>query len=304
MGKLMLLLLTLYLCSASSFGQEENSTPPLEKTAETRIELEGSDHLIIPEVGLIRPDSQWSYPLGSYPIIAQGRNISGLVLGAEELSGTKVGLYLSGFSIQDFLSPKIALNKSISSSPQAAVSLNASGCANFSLEGVESGLFSLFALDRENQTVLSALPLLVTAGNLEMEIPEQVTAGDVIYLQARAGPGNDSRIYGAIMLSLQDFSNSSLITSTDGQNVTTAISLGQKSQEILGVPGISRDFLMNLFLLLPANSAVGMVESNQSETTFNLITDREWDKGSYVLTAAVYSQGRIEGIKQGIVEVK
>jgi hypothetical protein len=106
------------------------------------------------------------------------------------------------------------------------------------------------------------------------------------------------------MVSLKDYRNASLKTTSDGQNITTNITFGQNSVQIQGVPGFSRDFLLSLFSLLPGNSAVAMVESNQSEATFNLISDREWETGSYILTAAVYSQGRVSGIKQEVVEVR
>jgi methanogen extracellular protein (TIGR04279 family) len=61
---------------------------------------------------------------------------------------------------------------------------------------------------------------------------------------------------------------------------------------------------MKVLYLLPMNSAVGMQESNESGTEILLITDREWEKGSYILTCGVYSPGiGLLGLKQMSVEV-
>jgi methanogen extracellular protein (TIGR04279 family) len=304
MGKQTLLLLMIYLCSAASFGLEDSSEIKAAGAEGVSIKLESADNLIIPEVGLIRPDGRWSYHFGSYPIITEGRNISGTFLATEQMSGTEVRLQLAGFSIHNFLSPQMALNKSISSNPEEAIRLNLTGAGDFTLRGLPGGLFSLFALDCGNQTLLSALLLLVVTDDLALEMPDNVTAGNVIDLKARIKPGNESRVYGAIMISLKNYRNASLITSTDGQSINSTISLGERSENFQGVPSISRDFLMTLFSLLPANSAIGMVESNQSEVSLNLITDQEWERGDYILTAAAYSHGRITSIGQRIVEVE
>ncbi len=113
-------------------------------------------------------------------------------------------------------------------------------------------------------------------------------------------------IYGAIMISSQDYATAKLNLTTNGteESLLTTISLDNNSMQVQGMPRISTDLLMNLTAILPQNCAVAMQPSKEPEVELYLLTDQAWAKGEYILTSAVYSSGEgLMGLRQDRVEV-
>jgi methanogen extracellular protein (TIGR04279 family) len=62
--------------------------------------------------------------------------------------------------------------------------------------------------------------------------------------------------------------------------------------------------LTRIFEILPENSAAALQESSRPEAQLYMLTDREWKRGKYLLTCAMYSSGRgIVALNQSEVEV-
>ena len=119
---------------------------------------------------------------------------------------------------------------------------------------------------------------------------------------------NESRVFAAIMISRRDYENASLHIASNGSegSLNSTLSLKDKSMQMQGLPAISSDLLMKVLYILPMDSAVGMQEAkaDESGTEILLITDREWEKGSYILTCGVYSPRiGLLGLKQIAVEI-
>jgi methanogen extracellular protein (TIGR04279 family) len=188
---------------------------------------------------------------------------------------------------------RITINESAS-----RLELNHSGDASFLLNKTSSGMYTVFVLDENNSTVLSALPLLVTAAEMSLDAPAKIAAGDVLTLKANLSEeGNFSKIFAAVMISRNDFENASLsLNGTElnkGSNgLNTTLSLGNKSMIVQGIPKISSELLMQIITLLPIDSAVGMQETKGEGAEIILITDSAWEKGDYVLVGGVYSPGK------------
>jgi methanogen extracellular protein (TIGR04279 family) len=169
-------------------------------------------------------------------------------------------------------------------------------------------------VDENNSVILSALPLLISKAELTPQMPDNIKAGDFMQLRVNISAlnnesisqsNNNSRIFAAIMISRKDYENASLKLDTNGtmESRKSTLILGDKSMQIQ-LSNISSEQLMPLLYLLPENSAIGIQESKESWADILLITDENWDKGSYILTYAVYSPGKgLLGLNQETVEV-
>ena len=196
----------------------------------------------------------------------------------------------------------------------SSVQLNNSGDAFFALNGLSSGIYTIFIMDENNSVVLSALPLLVSKAELILQMPDNIKAGDFMQLKVNISTANNqsisqsdnsSRIFAAIMISRKDYENASLKLDTNGtkESLKSTLTLGDKSMQIQ-LSNISSEQLMPLLYLLPENSAIGIQESKEPWADILLITDENWAKGSYILTSAVYSSGKgLLGLNQETVEV-
>jgi len=185
--------------------------------------------------------------------------------------------------------------------------LNRSGEASFALNKTYNGMYMISVIDENNSTILSALPLLVTPGEMSLDAPAQIAAGDVLTLKANISKAeNVSKIFAAIMISRTDYENASVNLNSSGteEDLNSTISLGNKSITMRGIPRISSELLMQIITLLPMDSAVGMQETKGEEAEIILITGAEWEKGSYILICGVYSPGKgLLGIREKTIEV-
>lgn len=301
-------LLTLLLLIIASAFHAEAIEPVYAGQPLDGIVLEGTNLIKAPETNFVRPGANWTYPYSYYPIYAEGQPISGTYFGPDRLAGSKVGIYVSSFSVSEFLNS--SFTPANIRSEESYVSLNSTGDAHFTITGISSGTYTLTlcVVDGLNSTVLSALPLIVTAQDASIDSQTKVIAGGALKVTVKMPqqPREFKRYYGAVMVSRKDYEGIRLdIISNAGKSLSSTIALGNRSTQIQGLPSLSTNLLMKMFSMLPQNSAVAMQESTKPEAEFYLITDPEWERGNYILTCVIYSSGKgILGLCQKAVEVK
>jgi len=280
--------------------------------------LEGENLMKIPHLNA-GSEMNWSYPFDYIPVMMENQSIKGIFWGKSEQAGSSIRVSVSRFDIASFLSAfQLVEARNTTDAEGSRARQNLTGDANFSLGGLPRGMYTIFVLDLNSSSVLSATPLLVTGANLTLSPVGNLTAGDFIKLKvnlslpdkrmggASAVPANASKIFAAIMMSEKDYENSSLTLATNGtrEGLNSTLRLRDKSMQIKGLPVLSSDLLMQILFLLPSNSAAGMQESRQSGTEILLITDPEWEKGEYILTLAAYAPGiGLLAVKQETIEV-
>ena len=155
-----------------------------------------------------------------------------------------------------------------------------------------------------NETI-SAMPLLVLELPLLMEVPESVSSGDDIFVKVAIPDGSFAQPVQivAVILSNATFENSSLslVSGDEGMNATMEI---DGSFREISTKNISMAVLMDLLMLMPSNSGIALPDMQEGEASFALITDRDWEGGSYILTCiAVTEDLKLVGIAERELEV-
>jgi methanogen extracellular protein (TIGR04279 family) len=316
MRRLMALLLLLCVSPPGTWADDQVSEAFHSDPIEGRwIAPEGTNLIKIPHLAFSQGNN-WSSSFDSIPVYVENQTIRGAFRGASEAAGSWVEVAITQFDISEFLSVFQATDRRVNMEGDVSRQiLNSTADASFTLDGLPAGMYTAYVFDENSSAMLSATPLLVTMADLTLQMPTNITAGDYAKLKVNMslaeGRGayqsnNQSRVFAAIMISCRDYENTSLhiaSNNTEG-SLNSTLSLKDKSMQMQGLPVISSDLLMKVLYLLPMNSAVGMQESNESGTEILLITDREWEKGSYILTCGVYSPGiGLLGLKQMSVEV-
>jgi methanogen extracellular protein (TIGR04279 family) len=301
--RIILVLLLLFLLASNTSAVDGSSISRAgEKSA---IYFDEQNAIGIPQASLIDRNSNRAFPFHTLAMYEENQTISGAFQGPSTLAGTEVRVTIASFNISKFMS-FLNNNGTRQEGNGSLIRLNASGDASFSLAGLPDGVYIISMTDEHNSTLLSASPLLVTIGELSIDAPRNLPAGDPISMTIKTPGGKEDKIYAAIMISKQDYDSAKLEISTNNtsQGLLTSIFLGNESRQIQGLPAVSSQFLMGMLPILPQNSAIAMQESNESEAKLVLITDNTWQKGSYILTSAVYAPGKgILGLKQTAVEV-
>ena len=304
------LLLCLFLAclSPASWAEENASLAPSEHQAESGwVALQDSSLLNIPNLK-IEEKTVWRYPYESIPVLGENLTIKGIFWGPSSMADSKVAVSISSFNTSAFLAAFQPMDEGARILGEASrLELNRSGDAPFVLNETNSGMYMISVIDENNSTTLSALPLLVTPGEISIDAPAQIAAGDVFTLKANISKAEKvSKIFAAMMISRTDYENASVninINSTE-KDLNSTLSLGNKSTTMRGIPRISSELLMQIITLLPMDSAVGMQETEGEEAEIILITGAEWEKGNYILICGVYSPGRgLLGIKEKMIEV-
>ncbi len=308
--RLQILLISL-LCLCFAVQAQENASVPSDSdlTEGSWIGLEGNNTIQMPSTSFVSPEANWTYPFKFFPIYAENQTISGSFLGPADLAGREARVFISNFSILDLLSAfKIQDRGMTVAGMGEPISLNGTGDARFALDGGPDGLYIISVEDSLNSTVLATTPALVAKGEIAMDFSPEVAAGDMLQLtiETPSERGNESKTYGAIMISSQDYATARLglaVNDTEESLVTT-IALGNSSMQVQGLPSISMDLLMKILYMLPQNSAIAMQESAEQNVDLYLFTDPSWAKGKYILTSAVYSPKKgLIGLRQGTIEV-
>jgi hypothetical protein len=233
--------------------------------------------------------SSWTYAYAQIPFLTQNQSTNGSFISA---SDRPVQICIDEFHACRYLSP-------------ASVEIH-TNClnltnGNFSLPGLSPNIYTLYAIDANSSEELSSQQLLVTREKLSLLYPNNTSAGDPISLRASInGSPNQSLIFAALILSIEDYDNMSLnlTSSQNSAGYNSTLKLGDKEQQLPGLTSLSPRLAMSLMFLLPSNSAVAMQETNQSDVELSLLTDPTWTSGEYIVTAAAYSQ------TQGLLDLK
>lgn len=299
------------LCLCLEAAAEDYATVPHDESVPEGcwIGLEGNNTIQMPSVSFSSPEANWTYPFPFFPVYSKNQTISGSIFCKAALAGYKTRVCISNFSIFNLLSAlAIQENKTAKEVMCSPIQLNGTGDAHFALEGVPGGLYTIMVMDAHNSTVFATTPTLTAEGEIATNVSPKIAAGDVLSLVIETSPQQNgkSMIYGAVMISSQDYATTRLNLTTNGteESLLTTISIGNNSMQIQGIPQISRELLTKILYMLPQNSTITYQESTMPETKLNLFTDPGWAKGEYILTSAVYSSNEgLMGLRQDRVEV-
>jgi len=308
--KIVLLLLLLFPLSVTALS-DSSLDSCREYPANDTICFEGNSPLLMPKM---------SFPEGtdgmknfdSLPVYSLNQSIIGYFLLPTNAKANNISVCIYPINLSSYLSGYqftcgLAGKECAKTSPVSNGSTRSNG-TSFQLSSTSSGLNSLNFIDEDKSSVIMSMPLLITKGQMIMQMQSIVNANEP-FIQVNLNtttPGNQSKFFAAIMISRNDYENASLGIA---KNLTTnsldiTLSLGSKSLQIQGPPKISSELLMNLLPLLPASSAIGLQESTQSGVDLILMSDTPWVKGEYILTCGIYSPGKgLLGINQSVVEV-
>jgi len=277
------------------------------------IVLEDANLIKIPVLN-VNQGMNCSKPFDYLPVYAENQPIRGTFWGPENGADSEVRIAISRFNASDLLSVfQVIESEAMTKEKGSGARLNNTGDVRFSIKGPSDwGMYMVSIFDENSSAVLAMLPLLVTKGELTLQMPANITAGDFARVRVEMSPpdnqsiNNQSSIFAAILISRKDYENARLvldIKDTD-ESLNSTVSLGNKSMKMQGPPRFSMELLLQTLYLLPRNSTAGMQESKDPGADILLITDSEWEKGSYILTCGVYSSEKgLWGLKQEAVEV-
>lgn len=225
-------------------------------------------------------------------VINENQSLRGGLHCSDCLAGSVLKIDVYGFDLNETKVKRVAGTE---------VLLNGTGYSQFFIDAaLPAGLYAL-TICVANSSDLMMVPVIISNGNIDLNAPDRIDAGDLVDLEIDTPFGdNSSKIFGAVMISRDDCYNASLHLSED-MNLT--VSVGNSSATLPGIPS-TPDMVTGLLYLFPPNSAVGMVESTDRSAHIQMITDRDWDPGKYMLICGVYSpeEGAM-GIKLQEVEV-
>ena len=319
----MRVIIALFLFLASpicSTAQNDSAVDLSDATVLYGIGFEAKDSLLMPQMSFA-DGTNGSVSSGrlirSIPIYSSSQSILGRLQSSQNRSGSNcsrsnLSVCLSPFSLSRFLAGlPDAANVSLTNCSTEIDEVNDLNCANssmFQISNVSSGMYMAYLIDENISQVLDAVPLMVTKGNIVLQMSDKVPS-DEPFIQVKMNTteqGNSSKFFAAIMLSRRDYDNISLDLSENksSEGIDITLYLGNRSVQVPNPAQVSTEFLMNLLPLLPQNSAIGLQESTQSGVDLILLTDKPWNRGNYILTFGVYSPGvGLLGIKQSEVEV-
>lgn len=303
---LMLMLIVLGISAAGAYNYAMPASPG------SGLSLEGASEVLMPHVSLVTPEENWTYPYEYYPVYPQNKTISGTIFEPDRLAGSSMGvaaLRLNTSSFQEALKgiSKLTASGKVELLGFAALSFNRSGEGHFILPGMPPGLYGLVVANLSNLAVATALPMLITNDQISMESSDTIKSGDNLKVKIRVlqGQSNTSRKYAAALVSRTNYDAMSIKMSSNKSKsgISSKISMGNESLEILGEPKISQSLVERLLPILPQDSAVALDQSNSTESEMYLLTDSAWKPGKYVLTCGAYSSKGLDGIVQKTIEI-
>jgi methanogen extracellular protein (TIGR04279 family) len=304
--KLMLICLSLIIAgvaAAQNFDSLHHASDPSEGNW---VELLGENSLMVPNVNLSRPGVSWTYPYDVHPVYHQNQTISGTFFGARDLANGTIEPQTAELHYSSFMSAVNVLDGPVNlkdaSGALSAYNLNATGDASFSIPAMPVGIYAVYIIDEKSSKVLSASPLLVTETEIEVESPSEISAGDLFPVNVRLKDGSDGRLlhFGAFIVSAEDYRGLSLNITGDGTSngtLITATWIGDP-MEVQGDFDVSWDLLARLLMIFPMNSAAALQDSADGEVELYMITEDDWEPGTYVLTCIVLSDDAVVGLDQ------
>lgn len=304
------ILVLVILCLSSARAQPYNYTLPASPGA--RLVLEGASEVLMPRISLNATGGNWTYPYDYYPVYTKNQTVSGTFYGNNSIAGSAITVNVLELNTQSFQEAlrelyKLEVLGKAKTAGFTTLSLNRTGEGHFSIPGLSSGLYALLVADKNNLSVLSAIPMLVTDDKISVESPDKAGVGDPLRVKIRVlyGQANLSRKFGAAIVSWETYRESRIDMNSDVSRagMTSTIGVGNESLKIIGEPKISQSLVDQILPIFPEDSALAMSESNKTEAEMYLMHDGEWKPGRYVLTCGVYSDNGLGGIKQKIIEM-
>jgi methanogen extracellular protein (TIGR04279 family) len=269
------------------------------------MELQGRNMLLTPSAGY--ENGSWTYPFGEYPAYQENETISGTFWGNRSLAGINASPCITAFGASDLLSSLDILNRSINLTCDGLqIRLNGTGDAALQMRGLPMGLYTLYLLDSLNRTVLTAAPILITRGELEVDLPENLSAGQILPVKLNASGSAGSYTLAALMLPLDSYSSAALWLNGWGTraNLTARLTISNQSLELTGEPEGSEQLLNQILSILPEESSAAVQESERPRAELYLLTDPDWHRGEYMLLCAICASGQgIVAIEQSELEV-
>lgn len=176
------------------------------------------------------------------------------------------------------------------------------------MAGKRSGLYAVYALDRNRSMIVPAQAIFLTEGEAVLQAEDIILwENQSIRINLSIGREDGHRkLFAAAIMPRKEYDNATimLVANESGPRPVLALSSGSRSMEIEANPATLQGQLMDLISLLPENSAVSMQEATQSAVDLILLTDGGWEKGEYVINCAIYCPGMgVAGLKQKFVEV-
>jgi|GEM_PF-3283917 len=279
----------------------------------TLVVLEGDHDLQLCSLALTDENTTLIYPRTSHPVYLENQSITGFFLASPEEGPDQWKAVLAPFNASALVRGMTGQQDPLDSYPLATAncSLNSSGYATFVLPGQRAGIYNVYVLD-DQTTLLAASLAVVVEDILNIDGPESIAAGQDLTLNLSLDhrlspsvipPDRDTRIWGAVVVSEEDFRNASaeIITNQSGYDLN--ISISNRWHRLENVqPAIS--ILANLLMIMPRDSTAGIQESNNTDESLNLLTDPGWKEGNYLITcAAIYKNGTPAGVGQRNLQV-
>ena len=269
------------------------------------IELIGSNLVRVPMVSLNGSETICIHPHNYQSICAKNQTIYGNFYGTNQLANTTIKVNMIKLNFMNFLDTSNSSYELTKLKDKAAtLKLNDTGDAPFAFINMSNGIYILYITDENATYVLSASPLLITEKDIVIYVSQQdARVGDPLAVNVRVPNGSLERediLYGAIILPLADYENINMtvITNDGFQDAKFTINWGGNSLEIFENSKIYSAILMNLLIMFPANSAAALQESTKPVDDLYLITDFDWEPGTYILICGVLSEKGLVGLKE------
>ncbi len=291
--------------AAQNYSSSYHSCDPVEGNW---TQIEGTNFIRMPVIGLARPDTNWTYPYDHHPVTSSNETISGIFFGSSSLANATVEICIASLNSSAFLSAVNVLDLPVDINCSGdSFRLNSSGDSSFAVQGRSPGIYALYVIERNATVVLSASLIIVAEEKIAVEVPSEIPAGYPLEVKVQTSNRSDgrSRHYGAFLVPANDYEAANLTMTGNGtrQGTWFAINTGVDSVEIPGDLDVSMDLLVDLLVLFPSNSAVALQDTPKQDAELYLITEPDWEPGTYILTSIVLVEGGIIGLEQVELEL-
>lgn len=218
-----------------------------------------------------------------------GADLTGMISAAgSEAEVSLMPISVSRDSVGLKVSPKTTIEKKMTDSKNGS-------WISFSLGNIVPGGYILEAREANGSVLLGRVPILVQE-SLKIALPEKISPGDVLPVKVMANSsGKGSITVGAIVMPAYDY-NLTNITVSD----KIVFARGDANAEI---KKIDVEDVMNLLPILPEDCTLTYQLQEGNESTLNLITDADWQKGRYVLICAAYDKSSGTRVAQGFLDL-
>ncbi len=291
--------------AAQNYSSSYHSCDPVEGNW---TQIEGTNFIRMPVISLARLDTNWTYPYDRQPVSSSNETISGIFFGSSSLANATVEICIALLNSSAFLSAVNVLDLPVDINCSGdSFRLNSSGDLSFAMPGRSPGIYALYVIERNATVVLSASLIIVAEEVITVEVPSEIPTGFPLEVKVQTSNRSDgrSRHYGAFLVPSSCYEAANLTMTGNGTRRGTwfAINMGADSVEFPGDLDVSMDLLMDLLVLFPPNSAVALQDTPKQEAELYLITEPDWEPGTYILTSVVLVEDGIIGLEQVELEL-